>query len=167
MVKIKTIKLQGKDYAQVSERIKAFRNDCPHGSINTEPKIDGDTLIFKAIIVKDKNSHNSADATGHSFGKNSGQKAFEKLETIAVGRALALLGYAGDGEIASGEEMQEFLEYQEQQKKESIQNAIEKLEETKNLDQLKKVWPSIQPNIRDEKEILDLKNKLKEKYASS
>ena len=35
-------------------------------------------------------------------------KSFEKLESIAVGRALAFAGFSADGEIASFEEMEEY-----------------------------------------------------------
>jgi len=36
-------------------------------------------------------------------------KDFEKQETIAVGRALAFAGFLSDGEVASYEEMEDFI----------------------------------------------------------
>ena len=142
--KIDTIKLQGKDYAQVKDRVKEFRQDCPNGLIKTKPTIQEDgTILFKATIIKDKSDDASAESTGHAMGNREGAKAFEKLETIAVGRALALLGYSADGEIASADEMEEFIEYKKTQKEEMLMVGKEKLEYTKNLDELKKVWSDL------------------------
>jgi hypothetical protein len=112
--KIKTIDLKGKDYAQVSERIKEFRQDCPNGLIETKPEQQTDgSIIFSARILKDKANPNSGEGTGHSMGKIKDDKNFEKLETIAIGRALAILGYMASGEVASSEEMEEFLSEKE------------------------------------------------------
>ena len=112
MTKVKTTKIGGgADYAKVSERLKAFRSENPRASIVTIPiPQEGGMMMFKAHIVKDKSDEFSADATGHALQTKTGLKDFEKLETIAVGRALALLGYASDGEIASSDEMEEFLD---------------------------------------------------------
>ena len=135
---VKTIKLQGKEYAQVKDRIKEFRTDCPRGKIETTPIIREDgTVMFKALVVKDKSDDTSAEATGHSYGQNKNLKAFEKLETIAVGRALALLGYAQDGDVVSGEEMEEYIKFKEDKKEKEVEQAKEKLGKTKNLDTLR------------------------------
>ncbi len=161
--KIKTIDLQGKDYAQVKDRIREFRGDCPKGLIETKPTIQPDgSILFKARIVKDKSDEASAEATGHAMGDNKGAKAFEKLETIAVGRALALLGYGADGEIASAEEMEDFLEYQKEKKDDMLEASKEKLGKVKNLDELKSVWADLPV---DAKEALEgTKDELKKKY---
>jgi len=165
---MKTITLQGKDYAQVVERVKEFRKDNPRGKIETTPNIQEDgQVLFKAYILKDKSDENSAEATGHALGDNKGAKAFEKLETIAVGRALAMLGYASDGEIASGEEMEEYLKYQEDKKEKSILEARDKMEDCKNFDELKTVWSNLTAEMRKEKELEELKNNLKTKYENS
>lgn len=165
MTKIKTMKVSGNDYAKVAERIKAFRNANPRGKIETIPTITEDNkILFKATIIKDKAEEFSAEATGHALGENKGAKALEKLETIAVGRALALLGYAGDGEIASGEEMEEFEEYKAQKHFEKLEEYKELLESSKSLDELKTNWATIDGNFR--KELETIKNNIKEKYAS-
>ena len=127
-----------KAYAQVKDRIKEFRTDCPNGLIETTPTITDTQVIFKARIIKDKSNPASAEATGHSMTDVKGDKAkaFEKQETIAVGRALALLGYASDGEIASSEEMEEFLSQKEllhQEKMEELREQIEAIETVNGL----------------------------------
>lgn len=116
----KTIEI---DHAKVVDRIKEFRQDNPRGVIETNPVIESGQLIFKAHITKDKADKNSAEATGHAFAKlDNSEKQFEKLETIAVGRALALLGYAASGEVASFEEMEEFAAYRDNKIEEMIAN---------------------------------------------
>ena len=154
--KVDTISLQGKDYAKVAERIKAFREDCPNGLIETTPTLEDKTVMFKARVLKDKAREESAEATGHAVGENKGQKAFEKLESIAVGRALAMLGYMASGEIASSEEMEEYQEYVEEKKI----NAIAKLRECKNLDELKVCYMGL-GSLMGDKDIVTTKNELK------
>lgn len=123
---VQTIKLKGNDYATVPQRLKEFREKNPRASITTKPVITGDTVIFEATIKSDNKNPDSAQATGHSYGKLNGDKAFEKQETIAVGRALALLGYLNNGQVATSEEMEEFEEYRLGQVKEAIATATKR-----------------------------------------
>ena len=112
MKKIETVKISGSNYAKVSARLVEFRKENPRAKITTrpEPQPDGG-MIFYAEIIKDS-SKKSAEATGTAYypaNKMKSEKAFEKLETISVGRALSLLGYLNNGEIASSEEMDKEL----------------------------------------------------------
>lgn len=150
MTKVKTISLQGKEYAQVKDRLKEFRENCPNGKIETSFQMQGEQVAFKAYVLKDKSDSSSADATGHAIGPNKGLKAFEKLETIAVGRALALLGYSTDGEIASSDEMEEFLSYQESKREIYINDLTERINEAKTLNELKDIWATIDGSYRVE-----------------
>lgn len=155
--KATTMKVSGGEYAKVPDRLKLFREDCPNGLIETTPLIEGDMIMFTAHVLKDKAKPESAEATGHSYGKNTGLKAFEKLETIAVGRALAILGYLAGGDIASSEEMEEFYAYREAK----IQEAVDTLNATKTIDELKEVFMGLE-SLMAEKEVIDAKNKKKE-----
>jgi len=151
MKKTATINLSGKNYAQVKDRVKEFRSDCPRGLIETVPTFTDDGIMFKARIVKDKADPASAEATGHSYAKakaNEKEKQFEKQESIAVGRALALLGYASDGEIASGEEMEEFLEYQQEKQAEAILEVTEQIGNCQSLEELKTLWASLSGEMK-------------------
>jgi len=152
---VKTGKVSGgAEYAYVADRLKQFREDCPNGLIETTPMIKDDgTLMFTARVLKDKSKPESAEATGHALGKNSGAKAFEKLETQAVGRALALLGYLASGEIASAEEMEDYYNYRE----EKTNEIIETIKSIKTVDQLKEYFTSLDTFI-DEAEIVEAKN---------
>lgn len=145
------MKLGSADYAKVKDRIKEFRTDCPNGDIITTPTFTDDGIMFKAFILKDKSDPTSASATGHSFAtaeKNQKEKQFEKQESIAVGRALALLGYASDGEIASSEEMEEFLAHKQEQVAERIFEITERVGSCENEEQLKKEWAGLSGEMR-------------------
>lgn len=152
MKKTTTIDLKGKPYAKVPERIKIFREDCPNGKIETDHKhLDGDIVEFRAWVWKDKKDlveilkagvsdkevvRNSSDSNGTSKNIVGGEKDFEKLETIAIGRALATLGYLASGEIASSEEMEEFLsqkEFDRIEKMEEIKTEIDAIETIEEL----------------------------------
>lgn len=164
--KTKTVKIKGSiDYAKVPDRVLEFRRDHPRGLIETEPKIQEDgQLMFKCRIVRDKSDPNSGEAVGHSLGKNTGEKAFEKLETIAVGRALAFLGYCADGEIASSEEMEEFLKEKEEREKTVIDETIEMLQSANTLDDLSQKWKSI-TSFELKKKVEHVKEEMKKKLS--
>ena len=128
MTQVKTINLRGNQYAQVKDRLQAFWEANPQGKIHTETTTQGEVTIFKAYVWKNKGDFlellksgadkslalASADSNGTSRSDESNlkkEKGFEKLETIAVGRALAMLGYGTDGAIASSEEMENYHEF--------------------------------------------------------
>ncbi len=162
MNKIATIDLKGKDYARVPDRIKAFREDCPNGVIRTKPTVEDGQIIFEAFVKKDQSKVESAESTGHSFGKLSGDKSFEKQETIAIGRALATLGYMAGGDVASSEEMEEFYEYRNTQ----IDEAVVLLLQATDMDELKEVFMSL-GNLISDKRIREAKDKRKEELNAS
>lgn len=162
MKKTATIDLKGKAYAQVKERVKEFRSENPNGLIETFPTVSADSILFKARILKDKANPTSAEATGHSFATittdKTVEKLFEKQETIAVGRALALLGYASDGEIASSEEMEEFLAQKEERLAEAIFEISEAIGNCESMEALKKYWSSLSGEMRNIKALEEAKN---------
>ena len=141
--KLPTISLQGKQYCQVKDRVKAFNDIYSLGCIQTESRFIGDTVIFKATIYPDIQTQPSRFFTASSFGTIKATKAFEKLESTAVGRALAYLGFGIDGSIASFEEMEEFF---------AKQNLIEETKvETKQPNQSAKAYADdTRPWLTDE-----------------
>lgn len=137
------------EYAKVNDRLLEFRTDCPKGSIVTSFQLVTDRIIFKSHIVKDRGDTTSAEATGHATGKDDGsEKVFEKLETIATGRALALLGYGAKGEIASSEEMEEFLADKEEKRTEAIMEVTEAIGNCTTLEELKTLWASLSGEMK-------------------
>mgnify|MGYP000849115601 FL=1 len=114
------------NYAKVPDRLRAFHEKNKNNRIETSYNINGNMVIVRAIIVPDLNNIERF-FTGHSFGSLSGDKVLEKLETVAVGRALAFSGlFADGGEIASEEELEKF-------RKEESQKSAEKFEKVEEL----------------------------------
>jgi hypothetical protein len=104
---VDTVKLKGGvEYAKVASRLLAFHEDNTACSIETDMQFKDGWAIAKAAITNPRGRF-----TGHSMGKVSGEKALEKLESIAVGRALAFAGYLASGEIATAEEMERFASF--------------------------------------------------------
>jgi hypothetical protein len=106
---IKTTNVQGKDYAEVNQRIKAFRSICPGGSIMTEMiSCQNGVCIFKATVcdedMKVLGTGTAYEKEGSSFINKTSY--IENCETSAVGRALGMCGFGIDTSIASSEEVQ-------------------------------------------------------------
>lgn len=157
----------GAIYAKVAERLKLFRQDNPRGKQESAYEVDVDgTIVFTVWLWKDKNDllelmkagiidkealRASADANGNAKsgskivreggGPNpkAGEKEFEKLESVALGRALAMLGYLASGEIASSEEMELFEEFKEDQARKEAEDFIKQVGKTKGHAELNKL----------------------------
>lgn len=168
--KLATISLQGKAYATVPTRIKEFRELCPNGLIETTPNILADgRIMFKTRILKDKANPDSGEGTGHSIGSllnKKGEeepKAFEKLETISIGRALAILGFMSSGEVASFEEMEDFLSEKETKRQVQIQQVKEKVDSIKDIDELREYFKTVRGlGIEVDSYVMDKSKQLKE-----
>lgn len=133
-------------YAKVAERVKEFRADYPKSKVITKNTFteNGETE-FDTYIWRDRDTYisgdlDSADSTGTARGSLKNDKDFEKLETISVGRALALLGYLASGEVASFEEMEKYDAEQTAKKQAYIQEQVDLFDNAKTLDKLKQLW---------------------------
>lgn len=105
---IKTIEVNGKPYAQVSDRIQAFRRICPGGTISTEiVHYDGDAITMRATISDDEGNTISTGTAHEIRGASYINKTsfVENCETSAVGRALGFAGIGIDGSVASADEV--------------------------------------------------------------
>ena len=94
--KFKTTNIRGKQYVEVNERIKFFRQEeqYKNWTIATEfPVLDGEVAVCKATIA---DTDGRVVATGHAHEERSGSNInktsfVENCETSAVGRALQCL----------------------------------------------------------------------------
>lgn len=155
------VKFGEKDYAFVPDRLKKFREENIRASIETEHQFNPDgSVTFKATIVKDLADPTSARATGtarYSEVELKKHKAFEKLETVSVGRALANLGYLNDGQIATTEEMEEWEAQQFGQALEDLKTATTQSEfkailaKAKTPEQKQELTPLIKARIEEVK----------------
>lgn len=104
---IKTMAIGKKEYAEVSQRVKAFRSVFPEGSIATELiKCEDGVVIMKAIVFYEGRVLSTGYAREKEGSSNINRfSALENCETSAVGRALGFLGFGIDTSIASYEEV--------------------------------------------------------------
>lgn len=130
---IKTTNIKGKEYAEVNQRIKAFRQLYPEGFIKTEILSNGNGVVVMKAIVGWYTADGSEIvlATGTAYEKETSSyinktSYIENCETSAVGRALGMIGFGIDTSVASAEEVENAINNQEQ-----IKDA-EKVEKLKN-----------------------------------
>jgi hypothetical protein len=117
---IKTTDIKGKNYAEVNQRIKAFRMVYPTGTIETKlVSNENGVCIFKAIVgFIDENNNLIILGTGNAYEKEGSSfinktSYIENCETSAVGRALGMAGFGIDVSIASAEEVQNAIQQQD------------------------------------------------------
>lgn len=128
---IKTTPIKGKEYAEVPQRVKAFRMLYPEGFIKTEliSNVNG-VVVFRASAgYYDENGTRYVLGTGHAYEKEGNgfinQTSYiENCETSAVGRALGFVGIGSDTSIASFEEVANAKEQQEQNKRITAKDAV-------------------------------------------
>ena len=112
---IRTTNIKGKEYAEVNQRVKAFRTLYPEGFITTEILCrEGGLCIIKATVGYYADGKSVILATGTAYEKEGSSQInrtsyIENCETSAVGRALGMAGFGIDTSIASAEEMNNAL----------------------------------------------------------
>jgi len=112
--KFKTTNIRGKQYVEVNERIKFFRqeDEYKNWTISTEfTALDSEMCVCKCIIA-DPNQR--VIATGHAHEERSSSHInktsyVENCETSAIGRALAMMGIGIDTSIASANEVNDAI----------------------------------------------------------
>ena len=99
--KFKTTNIRGKQYVEVNERIKFFRQEeeYKNWTISTEfTALDAEQCVCKAIVA---DTNQRVIATGHAHEERSASHInktsyVENCETSAIGRALAMMGIGID-----------------------------------------------------------------------
>lgn len=125
---IKPVDIKGKDYAQVNDRIKAFRELCPNGTITTDIiELANGVVTMKATVYDEEGK---ILGTGLAQEKESSSyinktSYIENCETSAVGRALGFAGIGVDGSMCSAEELVNAITNQNKEptKKQKAQNG--------------------------------------------
>jgi hypothetical protein len=105
----KAISIRGKEYVLVKDRVLAFNEAYPNGSIFTELVENGDRVTIKATVTPDVDKP-ARVFTGYSQavwgqGNINTTAATENCETSAVGRALAMMGIGVIESLASADEV--------------------------------------------------------------
>ena len=108
MTKLKTVNIKGKEYVEVNERLKHFRENYKGWSLTSDiVELTDDRCVVKATIFDDIEN---IRATGHAYEKEGSSfinktSFVENCETSAWGRALGNLGIGLDTSVASYEEV--------------------------------------------------------------
>jgi len=112
--KFKTTNIRGKQYVEVNERIKFFRqeDEYKNWTLSTEfTALDSDMCVCKAIVA---DPSQRIIASGHAHEERSSSHInktsyVENCETSAIGRALAMMGIGIDTSIASANEVNDAI----------------------------------------------------------
>ena len=105
---MKTINIHGKQYVEVKERIKYFRENFNDWSLTSEViDLTEDRCVIKATISNEKGRVIASGIAYESKGSSYINKTsfIENCETSAWGRALANIGIGLDVAIASADEV--------------------------------------------------------------
>ena len=131
--KFKTTNIRGKQYVEVNERIKFFRQEeeYKNWTISTEfTALDAEQCVCKAIVA---DTNQRVIATGHAHEERSASHInktsyVENCETSAIGRALAMMGIGIDTSIASANEVNDAIAKQESDSSSSarVENIMDK-----------------------------------------
>lgn len=117
---ILTTEIKGKDYAEVNQRIKAYRMVYPNGTIETNIiSLENGIVLMQAVI---RDEEGKVIGTGYAQEKESSSfinktSYIENCETSAVGRALGMCGFGIDTSVASYEEVVNAIENQKKNDK--------------------------------------------------
>ena len=140
---IKTTDIKGKDYAEVPQRIKAFRMVYPEGFITSEMlSNENGVCVFKAKCGYYEAGDHRILGTGTAYEKENSTfinktSYIENCETSAVGRALGMAGFGIDTSVASYEEVQNAMANQGERKASEKQlEIIRKYFEPERLEKL-------------------------------
>ena len=157
--KFKTTNIRGKQYVEVNERIKFFRqeDEYKNWTISTEfTALDSEMCVCKCIIA-DVNQR--VIATGHAHEERSSSHInktsyVENCETSAIGRALAMMGIGIDTSIASANEVQDAIAKQDSDSLSSsarVENIMDKaIAYIKSSTDKKKAFEQIMSKYKDQ-----------------
>lgn len=116
--------VKGKMYAEVPQRVKAFRMLYPRGYIITDMLSNSDGVcVFKATAgYYGENGEAYTLGTGTAYEREGSSfinktSYIENCETSAVGRALGFIGLGSETSIASAEEVTNAINNQDNAKK--------------------------------------------------
>ena len=122
-----------KEYAEVNERIKAFRKVYPEGFILTDilSNKDGVCVFVARVGEYAEDGSKRIIGTGTAFEEKSSSfinetSYIENCETSAVGRALGMAGFGIDTSIASKEEVENAINNQDQKETKAERKATPK-----------------------------------------
>ena len=137
-----------KDYVWVNTRIDQFHEKYPKWSIETSFEINWNIVIFKTKVTLWEHDRSF---TWHSFWTVGKEKAFEKLETVSVGRALAFAWFETREWIASKEEMEVFPDNSL-----TYEDYLESIKMEKDVEHIKTLFTQCNNQVKMSESQLDI-----------
>ena len=167
--KFKTTNIRGKQYVEVNERIKYFRQEeqYKNWTIMSEfPALDSEQCVCKATIA---DATGRVIATGHAHevqgASNINKTSYvENCETSAIGRALAMLGIGIDTSIASANEVEDAIAKQDSG---STAKKVKKVQETFDTEPPVNIMDKAVAYIKSQTDKKKAFNSIMDKYESS
>lgn len=101
--------IKGKPYAEVKDRIAAFRLIYPEGTITTKIiELDDNHAVVRAEVLNERGELLASAYAAETFGSSNFTRTnmLEVCDTSAVGRALGFLGIGVKGAVASVQEVE-------------------------------------------------------------
>jgi hypothetical protein len=130
-----------KEYAEVNQRIKAFRMVNPNGCITTEILSMQDGIVTMRATITNENGAVIGTGLAQENQKSSfvnNTSYIENCETSAVGRALGMCGFGIDTSVASYEEVQNAINNQAPQKSNTQEIEFKKMDLGKEIQEYTK-----------------------------
>jgi hypothetical protein len=164
--KFKTTNIRGKQYVEVNERIKFFRQEDQYKDwtiMSDFTVLDSEQCVCKTTIA---DATGRVIATGHAHevqgSSNINKTSYvENCETSAIGRALAMLGIGIDTSIASANEVQDAIAKQEGG------DMIKKVQETFDTEAPVNIMDKAVAYIKSQTDKKKAFNTIMDKYESS
>ncbi len=178
--KLPTIKIDGKEYTLIKDRILYFNERYPNGSIRTKliSKPSSNRIVIKATVIPDIKNPNryfqshASEVVGVGSWINK-ESALENASSSSVGRALAFMGIGIADSIASKEEIDKSVSVipvgSSKKDDKLFINLLSDINSVRNKITLKVAIKHFNANkdkltIEQQKYSYDLINQLKQKY---
>ncbi len=170
--KFKTTNIRGKQYVEVNERIKFFRQEEQYKNwslITDFPVLDEAQCVCKASIV---DAQNRVISVGHAHevqgSSNINKTSYvENCETSAIGRALAMLGIGIDTSIASANEVSEAIAKQDKDEPTKAKKMIKKVQEKFDTDPPENIMDKAVAYIKSQSDKKKAYESIMSKYKDS
>jgi len=134
---MKTVNIKGKNYVEVNERLKYFREHFKGYSLLTDiVELSEERVVIKAKIISEEGvevaNGLAYELAGSSFINKTSY--IENCETSAWGRALANFGIGLDNSVASADEVSQAIEQHS-----IIDKAVAEIKAAKSKEDLKRI----------------------------
>ena len=134
---MRTVNIKGKNYVEVNERLKYFREHFKGYSLLTDiVELSEERVVIKAKIISEEGvevaNGLAYELAGSSFINKTSY--IENCETSAWGRALANFGIGLDNSVASADEVSQAIEQHS-----IIDKAVAEIKAAKSKEDLKSI----------------------------